>query len=135
MGLSDAQRNTLRALGFVVDNETSADATLGLAVVTLHDTRGRSTSSAMRALREAAPDATFTYQHIYLPAGDSARDEASTVEPYRADTRSVGLFDTSVGPAGPRLVSAHNGQTCRATEARSRPGTASAGGCLGGEGR
>ena len=70
MGLADAQRDALRALGFVVTNETSAAATLGLAVVTLHDTRGRSTSSAIRALRQAAPDATFTYQHIYLPAGD-----------------------------------------------------------------
>src|SRR3546814_14374025 len=111
MGLSDAQRNTLRALGFVVDNETSADATLGLAVVTLHDTRGRSTSSAMRALREAAPDATFTYQHLYLPAGGSARDEASTDESSSAAPRRVGLNAGGVDPAVQALGRGHMEKT------------------------
>ena len=124
MGLADAQRDALRALGFVVTNETSAAATLGLAVVTLHDTRGRSTSSAIRALRQAAPDATFTYQHIYLPAGDGARDEASTTASPSAAPRHVGLIDGGVDPADPALARAHIEQHGCTTAVASRHGTA-----------
>ena len=77
-GLSAAQRDAVQAQGFVVDRATPADATLGLDFVVLHDTRGRSTASAMRALRQAAPDAAFTYQHLYLPAGEGDVAGATT---------------------------------------------------------
>src|SRR3546814_7557680 len=78
----------------------------------------------MRALREAAPDATFTYQHLYLPAGDSARDEASTVESSSAAPRRVGLIDGGVDPADPALVRAHIEQHGCTTTVASRHGTA-----------
>ncbi|HUH31456.1 MAG TPA: S8 family serine peptidase, partial [Rhodanobacter sp.] len=124
MGLSAVQRDALRALGFVVANETSAEATLGMAVVTLHDTRGRRTSRAMRALRQAAPDATFTYQHIYLPAGDRTRDEAPTTASPSAAPRRVGLIDGGVDPADPALARARIEQHGCTTAAASRHGTA-----------
>jgi hypothetical protein len=124
MGLSAAQRDALRASGFVVANETSVEATLGLTLVTLHDTRGRRTSRAMRALRQAAPDAVFTYQHIYLPAGDRTRDEALTTESSSAAPRRVGLIDGGVDPADPALARAHIEQHGCTTTAASRHGTA-----------
>ena len=124
LGLSDAQRDALRALGFVVDRETSAAAALGLAVVTLHDTRRRSTSRAMRALRQAAPDATFTYQHLYLPAGDGTGDAVSTTESPSTAPRRVGLIDGGVDPADPALAHAHIEQHGCTTTVASRHGTA-----------
>ena len=122
MRLSAVQRVALRALGFVVDDGTSADATLGLTVVTLHDTRGRSTSDAMRALRNAAPDATFTYQHLYLPAGSG--DDAPAAEASSAAPRRVGLIDGGVDPTDPALARARIEQHGCATTTASRHGTA-----------
>jgi subtilisin family serine protease len=57
---------------------------LGFDIVVLRDTRDRSATRAMRALQEAAPQAEFAYQHIYLPAG---------VAPPRANGPSFAKFD------------------------------------------
>ncbi|UJJ52594.1 MULTISPECIES: S8 family serine peptidase [Rhodanobacter] len=126
MGLSTAQRDAVQASGFVVDRETPADATLGLDFVVLHDTHNRSTARARRALQRAAPDATFTYQHLYLPAGhgDVARATNSAPPSSSAPTRRVGLVDGGVDPRDPALAHAriepHGCQTATA----SRHGTA-----------
>ena len=126
IGLSDAQRDAVRALGFSVDRATSADATLGLDFVVLHDTRRRSTARAMRALQQAAPDATFTYQHLYLPAGhaDVANASSAATPPSSAPTRRVGLVDGGVDPADPALAHARIERHGCGTANPSRHGTA-----------
>ena len=126
MGLSDAQLDTVQALGFSVDRETPADATLGLHFVVLHDTRGRSTARAMRALRQAAPDAAFTYQHLYLPAGEGDVAGATTAAAPSSSTpgQRVGLVDGGVDPADPALAHARiERHGCKAANP-SRHGTA-----------
>ena len=112
MGLSDAQLAALRALGFVADSTAPADATLGLNLVVLHDGRGRNAATALEVLRQAAPDATFTYQYLYLPAGNGAGaivqdSSASATKPSSAMPRRVGLIDGGVDPNAPALAHAH----------------------------
>jgi hypothetical protein len=126
MGLSDAQRDAVRALGFSADRATSADATLGLDFVVLHDNRHRSTARAMRALQRAAPDASFTYQHLYLPAGqdDIARAASSATPSSAATARRVGLIDGGVDPADPALARARIERHGCSTPRPSRHGTA-----------
>ena len=126
IGLSDTQRDAVQALGFVVDRTTSADATLGLDFVVLHDTHRRSTARAMRALQQAAPDATFTYQHLYLPAGhaDVANATSAATPPSSAPTRRVGLVDGGVDPADPALAHARIERHGCGTANPSRHGTA-----------
>jgi hypothetical protein len=126
MGLSDVQLDAVRASGFSVDRETSADATLGLDFVVLHDSRSRSAARAMRALQRAAPDATFTYQHLYLPAGhgDVARATSSATPSPSAAARRVGLIDGGVDPADPALARARIEQRGCKTATVSRHGTA-----------
>ncbi|MBD8900336.1 S8 family serine peptidase [Rhodanobacter sp. DHG33] len=126
VGLSDAQRDALQAQGFTVDPEDAADATLGLDFMVLHDTRGRSTRKAMRTLQQAAPDATFTYQHLYLPAGDAyATSAAGMPDSVPAmSSRSVGMVDGGVDPADPALTHAHVQRHGCSTVTASRHGTA-----------
>ncbi|MBQ4853516.1 S8 family serine peptidase [Rhodanobacter sp. B2A1Ga4] len=125
-GLSSAQRDALQALGFAVDRETPADATLGLDFVVLHDTRGRRTASAMRALQQAAPDAAFTYQHLYLPAGndDVAGATTSAAPSSSAPSQRVGLIDGGVDAADPALVRASIERHGCSTANPSKHGTA-----------
>jgi len=126
VGLSDSQLDAVRASGFSVARETPADATLGLDFVVLHDTGSRSTARAMRALQRAAPDATFTYQHLYLPAGhgDVARATSSATPSPGAAARRVGLVDGGVDPADPALARAHIERHGCSTANPSRHGTA-----------
>lgn len=107
-GLSTAQRDAVQAAGFVVDRETSADATLGLDFVVLRDTRNRRTSRALRALQRAAPGAAFAYQHLYLPAGagDAARAATAAAPSPVAPSQRVGLIDGGVDPTDPALAHA-----------------------------
>ena len=125
-GLSGAQRDAVQAAGFVVDREMSADATLGLDFVVLHDTRNRRTSRAMRALQRAAPGAAFTYQHLYLPAGegDAARAATAAAPSSAAPSQHVGLNDGGVDPADPALAQARIERHGCTTANPSRHGTA-----------
>jgi hypothetical protein len=125
-GLSGAQRDAVQAAGFVVDREMSADATLGLDFVVLHDTRNRRTSRAMRALQRAAPGAAFTYQHLYLPAGegDAARAATAAAPSSAAPSQRVGLIDGGVDPADPALAQARIERHGCTTANPSRHGTA-----------
>lgn len=108
MGLSGAQLDTVQAQGFVVAREAPADATLGLDLVVLRDTRGRSEAQALQALQQAAPNVTFAYQHLYLPAGagDAVQDNTPATGRAGAMPRRVGLIDGGVDPADPALVHA-----------------------------
>ncbi|GAB3785933.1 S8 family serine peptidase [Dyella agri] len=126
MRLPDAQLDALQALGFTADRQASADATLGLDFAVLHDTRGRGTQEAMRVLQQAAPDATFTYQHLYLPAGDAGvAPAASSPAPMPAvPARGVGMIDGGVDPADPALAHARIEKHGCSKTAASRHGTA-----------
>lgn len=127
MGLTPAQRDAIEALGFAVDREATTDTTLGLDLVVLRDNRGRSTARAMRVLQQAAPGATFTYQHLYLPAGagEAARATATATPPVvAAPAQQVGLIDGGVDPADPALAHARIEQHGCAAATPSRHGTA-----------
>ena len=127
LGLSAAQRAAVQARGFAADNQASADAALGLDLVILRDTRGRSEAQALRALQQAAPGASFAYQHLYLPAGGGdgtgMQDSASSVAPDGAPHR-VGLIDGGVDPAAPALAHARIDDHGCAKATVSRHGTA-----------
>jgi subtilisin family serine protease len=125
-GLSAVQRDAVQAAGFVVDRETSADSTLGLDFVVLHDTRNRRTSRALRALQRAAPGAAFTYQHLYLPAGegDAARAATAAAPSSAAPSQRVGLIDGGVDPGDPALAHARIERHGCTTANPSRHGTA-----------
>lgn len=125
MDLTDAQRDAVQAQGFVVDNQATADAALGLQLVVLHDTRGRRERTAMRALQQAAPDAVFAYQHLYLPAGDAdvASDTPAVTAPSAGLPRRVGLIDGGVDPTDPALAHAHIEDHGCAKPTTSRHGT------------
>jgi hypothetical protein len=125
-GLSVAQRDAVQAAGFVVDREMSADATLGLDFVVLHDTRNRRTSRAMRALQRAAPGAAFTYQHLYLPAGegDAARAATAAAPSSAAPSQRGGLLDGGGVTADPALAQARIERHGCTTANPSRHGTA-----------
>ncbi|MHB1271710.1 MAG: S8 family serine peptidase [Rhodanobacter sp.] len=109
LGLSGRQLHAVRAQGFAAGSPSPADATLGLDLAVLHDTRGRSEAEAMHALQQAAPNATFAYQHIYLPAGDgeATPDNTLATGPSATMPRRVGLIDGGVDPAAPALAHAH----------------------------
>ncbi len=109
MDLTNVQLAALQAQGFVADSQASADAALGLDVVVLRDSRGRSEASAMRALQKAAPQVAFTYQHLYLPAGaaDAGGDVPANTPPTAGMPRRIGMIDGGVDPAAPALTHAH----------------------------
>lgn len=108
-GLTGASLDAVRALGFEVAPATAADTTLGLDFAVLHDTRGRGTAAALRALQQAAPAATFAYQHLYLPAGSGDAGTTSTpaTPSSTATAHRIGLVDGGVDPSDPALAQAH----------------------------
>lgn len=124
LGLAGAQLGAVQAQGFTVDRRTSSDALLGLDLAVLHDTRGRGTAGAMRALQLAAPEATFAYQHLYLPAGADAPAQATSSALPPAGARRVGLVDAGVDPADPALAHARVEQHGCPTASVSPHGTA-----------
>lgn len=124
-GLAGASLDAVRALGFEVEPDAAADASLGLDLAVLHDPRHRGTAAAMRALRQAAPDAAFAYQHLYLPAGGGtagAREPGATAA--AASGHRVGLIDGGVDPADPALARARIERHGCAKPSPSRHGTA-----------
>ena len=126
LGLSDGQLRAVRAQGFAADSQASADATLGLDLMVLRDTRGRSEIEALQALQQAAPKATFAYQHLYLSAGDgeSSQGNMPVTGPSGAMPRRVGLIDGGVDLADPALARARIEQHGCKTATVSRHGTA-----------
>lgn len=111
LGLSAGQVDAAQSQGFTVVRQTSADASLGLDLAVLHDTRGRSEAEALRLLQQLAPKVTFAYQHIYLPAGtgaggDATQSDTPATGPTGGMARRVGLIDGGVDPADPALAHA-----------------------------
>jgi hypothetical protein len=88
-----ATLDAVRAAGFDTVPDHEADD-LGVDIVVLRDRQARSAARAMRDLREAAPDADFAYQHLYLPAGTA--DGAPSTAVASASHARVGLVDGGV---------------------------------------
>lgn len=135
MNLAGAQLDAVLAAGFIKLQQAPMAALPELAFMVLRDTRGRSTAQAMRALQQAAPGASFTYQHIYLPAGGGGQ-AASATSPAATPTtqaRRVGMVDSGVDPAEPALVHARIEQHGCSSTKPSRHGTAVAARLVGGE--
>jgi hypothetical protein len=127
LGLTGRQLDALRAQGFTTVRQTSADATLGLDLVILRDTRGRGEAQALQALQQMSPNVTFAYQHLYLPAGaggDAVQNDTSATGSVAATPRHVGLIDGGVNPADPALAHARIEQFGCKTASVSRHGTA-----------
>lgn len=80
----------------------------------------------MRALQKAAPQAAFTYQHLYLPAGavDTVGDVSATTSPTAGMPRRIGLIDGGVDSSDPALAHAHIEDHGCAKPTDSRHGTA-----------
>ncbi|MES2310650.1 MAG: S8 family serine peptidase [Pseudomonadota bacterium] len=126
LGLSGGQLHAVQAQGFTTDSQAPADATLGLDVVVLHDTRGRSEIEALQTLQQAVPKVTFAYQHLYLSAGDGDLRQGNTspAGPSSAMPRRVGLIDGGVDLADPALARARIEQHGCKTSTVSKHGTA-----------
>ena len=126
MDLTAVQLDALQAQGFVADSHAAADAALGLHLVVLRDSRGRSEAAAMRAMQQAAPQAAFTYQHLYLRAGavDASADVPANAPATAGRPRRVGLIDGGVDPSDPALGRARIEDHGCAKPTGSRHGTA-----------
>lgn len=93
MDLDDAGRAAAHRAGFAVVRE-ERDDDLGLAVTLLRDTRDRSPSRALRALRDVLPGRAVEPHHLFLPAGGQAAAPDSAPA---ADTAlRVGLIDGGI---------------------------------------
>lgn len=124
-GLAGTALDAVRALGFEVTVDAAADASLGLDFAVVHDPRHRGTAAAMRALRQAAPDAAFAYQHLYLPAGAGAAAKTNPGAVAAATAvRRVGLVDGGVDATDPALARARIERHGCAKPSPSRHGTA-----------
>lgn len=90
-----ASLDVVRAAGFEVVRTADEGDALGLEIVVLRDTRRRDAARALKALRDAAPQAEFAYQHVYLPAGvvASSAPAAAIASP---STVRIGLIDGGV---------------------------------------
>jgi subtilisin family serine protease len=99
MGLDTASTDAVRAAGFDVVRTAEEGDALGIEIVVLRDTRRRDAGRALRALREAAPQAEFTFQHIYLPAGTATGTPTVTASSAASPTLRVGLVDGGVDAA------------------------------------
>ena len=135
MNLSGASLDAVLALGFSKEREVSIDAMPELGFVVLRDTRNLRTEEAMRVLRQAAPAATFAYQHLYLPAGDGEEPaKASPSAPMPSGpVKRMGLIDGGVDTTNPALARAHVEQHGCSTSRPSRHGTAVAARLVDGE--
>lgn len=99
MGLDDASADAVRTAGFDMVRTAEEGDALGIRIVVLRDTRARDAGRAMRALQQAAPQAEFTYQHIYLPAGTATAKAGTAAVSTISPALRVGLVDGGVDPS------------------------------------
>jgi subtilisin family serine protease len=94
-----------RAAGFTIVRHEADD--IAPSIAQLRDTRNRTPARGLRALRDAMPDATIEFHHLYLPAAGAAA--ASATVSSTAPTLRIGLVDGGVDAALPALsrISVH----------------------------
>ena len=95
--------------GFTVVREERLDD-LGLVVAVLAPPRGLSLGRAVERLRDLDPDGIYEFNHVYSPAGASAKGPASgaanppPAAPARSGGLRLGLIDTGVDAGHPALA-------------------------------
>lgn len=94
-----------RAAGFTIVRHEADD--IAPSIAQLHDTRNRTPARGLRALRDAMPDATIEFHHLYLPAAGAATVSATASS--ATPTLRIGLVDGGVDAGGPALsrISVH----------------------------
>jgi subtilisin family serine protease len=94
-----------RAAGFTIVRHEADD--IAPSIAQLRDTRNRTPARGLRALRDAMPDATIEFHHLYLPAAGAAA--ASATVSSTAPTLRIGLVDGGVDAGGPAMsrISVH----------------------------
>jgi subtilisin family serine protease len=94
-----------RAAGFTIVHHEADD--IAPSIAQLRDTRNRTPARGLRALRDAMPDATIEFHHLYLPAAGAAA--ASATVSNTAPTLRIGLVDGGVDAGGPAMsrISVH----------------------------
>jgi subtilisin family serine protease len=110
---TEAALDHARALGFTVDREQAIGG-MNIRVVVLRAPQGVTTKRALRTLREADPDGSYDYNHIYSggasggrapsrgnteTTGTTARDAPAPVPPATSPAQSrvrIGLLDSGV---------------------------------------
>jgi hypothetical protein len=88
-----------RAAGFAVVRQEADD--IAPSIAQLRDTRNRTPARGLRALRDAMPDATIEFHHLYLPAAGAAT--ASSTVSDATPTLRIGLVDGGVDARHPAL--------------------------------
>lgn len=88
-----------RAAGFAIVRHDADD--IAPALAQLRDMRNRSPARGLRALRDAMPDATIEFHHLYLPAAGIAA--ASATASSTMPTLRIGLVDGGVDASHPAL--------------------------------
>lgn len=98
-----------RAAGFGIGRTRELEG-LDVTIVVLQAPAGMSTRRALDRLREADPEGTYDYNHIYLDSGEVAAGEASplqvpaeaaSIKPATAAGIRIGLIDGGVQRAHP----------------------------------
>lgn len=106
---SDAALDRAKSLGFIIDRENDIDR-MNIRVVVLRAPAALSTKKALRVLREADPDGSYEYNHIYSGSGanspgplaaadslapDAPKSAAVQDRPAQSPMR-IGLLDTGI---------------------------------------
>ncbi|HSR64438.1 MAG TPA: S8 family serine peptidase, partial [Xanthomonadaceae bacterium] len=106
LGGDAATLAAVQAVGFTATRRDDGEG-LGLDLFVLRDTRDRSAIRAMLELQQAAPQAAFAFQHLYLPAGAAgaraAPDEAKAAGDAASPLR-IGLIDGGVDARDPAFA-------------------------------
>jgi hypothetical protein len=111
LGLTEADRARVLASGFTLVREERL-ASLGLSSVVLAPPRRQSMARAIRRLREIAPEAETTFNHVYAPAGLDAETEIEAAAPVASpqahpsgsSRARLGLIDTGIEATHPALA-------------------------------
>lgn len=106
-GMSEQARESATQHGFVVMRVEQLGA-VGVELVVLQAPSGLSTAKALRALREADPDGTYDYDHLYQSSGVAqtppATTPASAITANSLTPTRIGLIDSGVDVTHPAFA-------------------------------
>jgi subtilisin family serine protease len=102
LGLSpaDAALDRARSLGFSVDREQTIGA-MNFRLVVFRAPQGMSTKKALRTLRDADPDGSYDYNHIFSGGGAPSSGAAPGGAPLATDTSPQNSPSAAASPMNP----------------------------------